>query len=222
MAHRLITHVYESGSNARNGEMELALEINAGAFDEITVVAQSMPRLPTFRGTWIAVTHQQRAVDLFSAARMSIPSDLVVISHGDIAFTKHTLQMLDENITHEDAFCLSRWDLTSQGIRLFNRLDSQDTWAFRGVPRITGGQYAMSVPGCDNRLAHDLHAAGYKVSNPAKDIRTYHLHLSALRPSNKPELRVPPPYLHIRPARLGEPPELSVPKIPSTGASAFQ
>ncbi len=213
--------MYESDSKHRNAEMELALEINASVFDEITVIAQSMPRPAQFRGNWISITNRQRGNDLLDAAKMSSPGDIVVISNGDIFHSKYGLTLMDANITYEDAYCLSRWDFTPHGVRLFDRIDSQDSWVFRGSPRLPSAPYAMGVPGVDNRLAHDLQACGYNVSNPSRDIRTYHLHLSAHRPSNMSGLRIDPPYLHIKPSRLGEPPSLSVPKIPSKGPSAF-
>ena len=221
MATKLYTTYHESDSKARNGEVELCLELNQAVFDEVHVIAQQCNRPQSFRGEWITLDRRQVYFDLLEVARMSVPSDIVVISNSDIIFTQQALDSINSSLAFDECYCLSRWDLTTCGIRLFNRHDSQDAWVFRGAPRCYAGQFAFGVPGCDNRFAYELHKAGYKLSNPSKDVRIFHLHLSGHRPSNQAANRVQPPYVWVKPARLGEPPTITHSDVASKRASAF-
>ncbi len=221
MATKLVTTMHDSGKAARNGEMELCLEMNQAVFDEVFVVAEGMQRTPTFRGQWHDIRSRQTFSDLIAASFGSKPSDLVVLANNDILFTPTSLDQLNDQVNYETAVCLTRWDISEKGIQLFNRSDSQDAWAFRGVPRIRTARYHLGMPGCENRFAHELLNAGYNLTNPSKDIRVFHMHLTGYRPSNKAENRVQPPYVYIQPAHIGTPAKITKSDKPSSNASAF-
>ena len=76
---------------------------------------------------------------------------------------------------------LSRWDIKSNGeIELFRRADSQDSWIFTSpVSREIEekSNFYLGRMGCDNALAWIFHDGGMKLSNPALQIITRHLHL---------------------------------------------
>ncbi len=112
---------------------------------------------------------------------------------------------LDETIRYihdfsSDCFlALSRWDVDKQGNSVhFNRWDSQDTWAFKGKCKNIKADFFQGIAGCDNAIADRAEVAGYRVVNPSKTIKTYHLHNSGVRNYN-PQNRVPKPYKLITP-----------------------
>src|SRR5574343_1660426 len=204
MAFLLFTTCYEESHAPRQQELELCEHINRSAFDETYVMDES--------------TGRQRYADLLTPARkLAARDDIVVIANGDIIFTWHTLKRCYK-IQADEAYALSRWDITPEGIKLFNLSSSQDAWVFRGPPKHgIGGDYPFGVPGVDNKFAFELQAAGYKVLDPSRDIKSYHLHLSKHRPHNKPENRVSGPYLFVSPHKLGEQPRYKV--IPASMVS---
>lgn len=100
---------------------------------------------------------------------------------------------------------------------------SQDAWVFKTpflVDRLDSA-FFLGLPGCDNRIAHELIAAGYKVLNPSKKIIACHLDLKRSasiierdleysRRSSSPEEEqnrfVPPPYQrHLYPIDQTDP-----------------
>lgn len=100
-------------------------------------------------------------------------NDINVIANSDIFFAWEEI-----NANHNQCFALTRWDILPDGSeKFYNNPGSQDTWVFRGpIKQVKGGDYTQGVAGCDNKIAWDLEQAGYKVSNPSKTIKTYHLH----------------------------------------------
>lgn len=96
------------------------------------------------------------------------------------------------------AYAISRYDKINGQHILFERPDSQDTWAFFGktdvkLPLVIN----FGIAGCDNRLAYELEQLGYNLHNPAYRIKTIHYHESAVRNyinSDGQVERIPPPY----------------------------
>jgi len=125
------------------------------------------------------------------------PEDWNVLINSDI--------YLDETIKHIEKYdrntflALARWDIDKQGnAKLFNTWDSQDTWAFKGKAKAMKADFVQGRAGCDNAIANRAEVAGYKVINPSKTIKTYHLHLTNIRNYN-PNDRVEQPYKLINP-----------------------
>lgn len=173
----VILHLIQSrelfGPPERQEELKECWKRNEGVFDEYT----HPEGRPTF-------------AELF---RLCKPGMLNVIANSDIFF---------ERIAHApkegEVWALSRYDVDPTGAAmLWNHRDSQDCWIVNGGPhdieahtaiaRKDGDAHDIEIPftpgvaGCDNKLMHVLRMAGYKVTNPAKTIRTYHLHLSQYR-----------------------------------------
>ena len=135
------------------------------------------------------------------------PGRVNVIANADIFFDR-TIALANE-IQAGEAYALSRWDVQKFDIHgkpistLFNRRDSQDVWIIRGAasPVLAEIDYTMGVPGCDNRLCHDLQAAGYVVTNPSIRIRAHHYHLTQYRTYEHTKTKpVPPPYAFVHPS----------------------
>jgi len=110
--------------------------------------------------------------------------DYSIIANSDIYFDD-TIKWIDKVDLTGTMLALSRYDMKGGKPVLFAYAHSQDTWIFKGRIDLKGLNYQMGKPGCDNRLAYDAMLQGYKVLNPAKDIRTYHLHESNVRNYNE-------------------------------------
>ena len=111
-----------------------------------------------------------------------VEADYYIIANSDIYFTSEIEAIKDLQLSKR-ALCLSRWDVTGNGMaKLFNYEWSQDVWIFKGKPpRIDNIDFHLGLPGCDNRFAYELAMAGLEPINPAKSIKTYHLHTSNKR-----------------------------------------
>lgn len=127
------------------------------------------------------------------------PGTVSIIANSDICFDD-TLPRICA-LKPDECFALSRWE--PDPLALWDRADSQDAWAFNGEIRAMNGsaEIELGKPGCDNRIARVLSDAGYKVLNPAKDIRGIHLHASGVRHYQRNET-VAGPYLLVPPTSL--------------------
>lgn len=135
--------------------------------------------------------------DMFDhMAKHSGPDDINILANSDI-YLDETIH-LAEKIGKDECYALTRYNVLGENkIQFEDTPGSQDVWIFRG--RIKPGNYSfpMGMPGCDNRIAHELLEAGYRVYNPSLAIKTYHLHSSA-KSYDDSTPRVEPPY-HLPP-----------------------
>ena len=132
--------------------------------------------------------------------------DINIMSNSDIFFDDlDNVKDYLANLSNKTCLALSRYDFHTNGhIEPFLRADSQDTWIFKGNPKVrTELEYGMGIAGCDNKLAYDIQAHGYNVINPSNTIKTFHLHNSNVRnylnQQNEPKERIPQPYLLVNP-----------------------
>jgi hypothetical protein len=190
MTSRLYTTQYIEPNPARAQELASCLQANEGVFDIV--------RAPCEGGG----SPRQRYRDMLDyAAGEAGPDDIVVLANCDIIIQADALKLIGESLRAGEMYALSRWE----GPAPHNCEWSQDVWAFRGPPKVAGGDYFFGVPGCDNRFAHDADASGYRVLNPSKSIVTVHVHQSRIRTAtNSIAFRIDPPYLLIKPHCLGE------------------
>jgi len=159
-------------------------------------------------------THAEGRPTFSEMFRMCKPDRVNCIANSDIYFRRDNIALLTlAEPTPLNAYALSRWDVAPDGsISLWDHLDSQDTWIVYGGPHEVDAPFPMGVPGCDNALLYALQVAGFKVSNPSKTIRTYHLHNTAHRSylsdeagqgrGGKKMYRIPPPYAFAKPTEL--------------------
>ncbi len=222
---RLFTTYYEDSDEVRQRDLDLALGSNCDSFNAVYVLSQA-GRRPEAAGPnceWIVREDQQKLSQLLDLACANTnDGDVAVIANSDILVPGWTLRKINSSLQPNEVFALSRWDILSSGIHLYERRDSQDAWAFRGPPKPSiGGDY-VAAPGIDNHFAAELSAAGYTVLNPARDVVTYHVHMLPKRNCNDPKSRIPLPYLFVSPSRLGESPQYHKPTRASKQASSFQ
>lgn len=122
--------------------------------------------------------------------------DVNIIINSDI-YLDSTLKYLFKYIRNKTLIALTRWDVKGNELRFLNRSDSQDTWIFKGTPKVDCNFY-MGQPGCDNVLADRFHKAGYICINPSRTIRTIHVHETEQRYYTH-ENKLPPPYKLLQP-----------------------
>ena len=120
--------------------------------------------------------------DYFRYARENLHGQSCIIANSDIFFDE-TLEVINGVDLKNTLICLSRWDikkgLGGDAVRLFNRADSQDSWIFTSPVNKKveeDATFFLGRVGCDNKLAWIAYEAGMKLTNPAKQIITKHLH----------------------------------------------
>jgi len=164
---RLLYNYYEDKNPTRKKEIDFCLRKNLEN-PHINVVIIDSQEKPTYNYFFSKINE------------LTGPDDINIISNSDIFFDETIL--LTSYLKHHASFALSRWDyINAQNIKLFERNDSQDTWIVRGSINNVIGDFTMGKKGCDNRIAYQLLDAGYRPSNPAKSIKTYHVHNSNIR-----------------------------------------
>jgi len=155
----------------------------------------------------IEIFERPKFIDLFNIInRVSSENDINIIANTDIYFDD-SLSLLKNIELYNTCFALTRWDVWRDGrARLTELDDSQDCWIFKGKIKDIIGNYSIGVPGCDNRLAHEITESGYYLLNPSISIKTYHLHISSFRPNSSnwfsDDVYVGPPHKYIIPDTL--------------------
>jgi hypothetical protein len=207
----LFTTYFESTSIERNKEFEFCINKNKRAkFDKIYLFVEEKDFIAAskFEVELIKTKSRPTFKDYFRFILNSDFKDSInIIANTDIFFLN--LFDIKKNIGRLEngkiCFALSRYDyFNKNNVKHFDRSDSQDTWVFSGNSRLDELCYLdfnMGIPGCDNRLAHELSNVGFIVLNPSKSIKTFHLHNVPLRTyENNFIVKVPPPYLYLPPA----------------------
>jgi len=132
--------------------------------------------------SYLKVCDKGRATfsDLFRYTRESLSGEKCIIANSDIFFDE-TLGVISDVDLGSIGISLSRWDVKSNGdIELFRRADSQDSWMFKSPVSKEieeKSNFYLGRMGCDNALAWIMHKGGMKLTNPALQIVSKHLHL---------------------------------------------
>lgn len=177
----LLVGVYNDADEARDAELKTCIDNNylVSSIDEIVPYSDR----PTFNQLFY-----------LSQTKLQSEMDITVIANSDIYFTEESIQLIKRHITPDTCFALSRWDIRNGNAILFNRADSQDVWIFQGrIPQMQGADFHLGICGADNAIAHIISENGYRVINPAKTIKAFHLHESNVRNYDINE-KVPKPY----------------------------
>lgn len=191
---QLLTTYYEENNPIRKQELDFCLMKNAtsGLFKRIFILRDSEVPVPmevlSQRITQIIGFNKNRRptyADMFSTINGESITDntLSVVANTDIYFDD-TLLLAGAVDLANTCFALSRWDIKQDGSDLAHHdlWDSQDAWIFQGpVKAAVSANFGLGIPGCDNRIAHELQLAGYDVCNPSKTIKAYHIHTSGHR-----------------------------------------
>ena len=205
---RLFTTSYPERNPARWAEYDECLRRNleCAAIDQVCLLVEGDGQLPVSpKLVTRCVAERPKYADYLTWIREIVaPGDVSVISNSDIFFDQGLSLLRTWDIPAHTALALSRWDSVPHGPRLYDHNDSQDSWIFKGTPGNIVADFPVGVPRCDNRFAHELEAAGYRVTNPSFSLRSYHLHTGArsgYENANQPGF-VPPPYKYVWPHNL--------------------
>ena len=207
----LFTQYYHDSNKDRRFELDYCVYENLeNDFDSVFLIYQT-PRKQSFE---LSVNKHKLSIEYVDERPMfnnffeimdreEYAHSINILANTDIIFTKGLGDILAYVNTIESNTCiaLSRYDynMADNTTTEFHRADSQDTWIFKGNPKVrTSIPYGMGMAGCDNKLAYDISQHGYNLINPCKSIHTYHIHHSNIRnylnEINEPSYRVPPPY----------------------------
>lgn len=184
---RLFYNYYEDKNPHRKREIDLCLQKNLENKILTTIIIET-PGKPSY--------------DFFfeQINKVTGPDDINIICNSDIFFDETIAHAA--NIKEKEMYALLRWEWHSpQHIVFHERPDSQDTWIVKGKVENVQGNFTLGVRGCDNRIAYEFQKAGYSVINPAKTIKTYHVHNSMIRNYTMADV-VPPPYHTLMPTAL--------------------
>lgn len=207
---RLFTSYYRERSSSRDSELLecLGRNLRSDVIGEICLLLEGVDAPPIEHRKLSVRRHTTRPTyaDFFRWAKQLAlsPTDVAVIGNSDIYFDR-SLIPLARSLQPEQCAALTRWNQTSSGQwALFDRNDSQDAWVFKGALRQISGDFPVGVPRCDNRILHELRAAGYEVVNPAFSVRSYHLHSGEREEYRQENLEhfVDPPYAYLWPHNL--------------------
>lgn len=203
---RLFTNYYKDKNSQRQAELEYCLDSNLSnpLISEVILVTEEtdIPKHKKIKVVNIGV--RPTYSDFFRLANERTESgDISIISNSDIYFNDSIKYIT--NITNRECFALTRWDLSmAKQLYFFNRSDSQDVWIFRGNIPYIEGNFNLGKPGCDNRIAHEINKASFKVRNPSLSIQAIHVHNSAIRNFdwNDNKDRITGPYQLVDPCTV--------------------
>ena len=147
--------------------------------------------------------------DCFNYIETASLNGFIIISNLDIFYDGNLIHIKKSNLQNEKkVFCQLRYEyddtkklseckLFTHNNQKFGRADSQDTWIFHSKYNIEKSyrkifNFAMGVPGCDNKLVYLWSILGYQCHNEPELIKCYHYHLSNVRTyTNKDSLNKP-------------------------------
>lgn len=199
----LYTSYYKDNSAIRQAELEFCLQKNIDnpLIDKIVLICEEEPpQHPKIHPLFEGRPTYKRFYDLIRI--YASHSDISIVANSDIYFDDTLGKIL---LNGKTAIALSRYDVKPGcAPKLHNCSGSQDTWIFMGkVLPVRYSDFHLGIPGCDNRMAWELHRAGYKLINPASWLKSYHYHPSDLHNYhddlgvNKPHLYIAKPYLFV-------------------------
>ena len=170
----LVTTYFKSDNPIRQSEIDKALANNLSNpfISEVVLYAEATP--PIHHKIRIIRSRRPTFGEMFATKVTGI----LVVANSDIYFND-TLA-LAKNIQEYECYALSRWDDRGGKLVPYHSPDSQDVWIFSKPPVGIGG-YHIGMPGCDNRLIHEIKELGYTVTNPCLSIQAVHLHVSGYR-----------------------------------------
>jgi len=195
----LFISLYPDKNPERRDELIRCLFINTcGVFiKQIYILNEGMVlpnNLSTVQSRLIA--HRTTYNDLFKFVNEHTrQDDINIIANSDIYFDQ-TLQKAF-NIKDNECYAISRVGMLKNYLAC-----SQDVWVFKGKIRNVRADFPIGVPGCDNRLAHEIFKAGYEMTNPCKTIMCHHLHKGQSWYDTKKHDKVPKPYRLVPPCEL--------------------
>lgn len=147
--------------------------------------------------------------DAIDFINTNLNGSLCILANSDIYFNE-TLSKINYESMHGKFYALLRYDEELNGKKtIFKRHDiprddSQDTWIFNSPLEINLSylDFHFGTLGCDSIFANAVHDNTFlKVSNPAYDIITTHVHQTQFRSYNCDD-RIHGKYALVKPTHL--------------------
>jgi 2-polyprenyl-3-methyl-5-hydroxy-6-metoxy-1,4-benzoquinol methylase len=160
---RLFFNYYEDKNPIRKQELLTCLNKNiTNPYFDIIVL--DSPERPTY--------------DFFfqKINRLAAPNDISIFCHSDIFFDK-TIELASK-IEDKEIYMLTKWNWPTYDI-IENGESS--TWIVKGKIENVYSDFPIGINKSSQRFAYELNKAGYKLSNPAKKIKTFHIHNSNIK-----------------------------------------
>ncbi|MDQ3394405.1 MAG: hypothetical protein M3512_09885 [Bacteroidota bacterium] len=200
----LFTTYYNEKDLVRALELQdcLALNVACEVIDKIYVWLENMPEIPIKSSKIVIIPSSKRPTykDFFQEINSRTEhEDINIIANTDIFF-KEDLEGIKQLNFKNKCLALTRWDIGEDlEPNFLGRVDSQDSWIFKGKVNEVKGDFFLGALGCDNKIAFEFQEAGYRVLNPSLSIKSYHLHLSQYRSglSAYTAVPLPGPYLYL-------------------------
>jgi len=197
--------------NVRNKEIDrLIIVSDTSSLPTLTNIIETNNLLLCEKQKVTSIIYEERPTyNYYFGLTAEYPEDVNIISNSDITFEESGLKRLKEFDWGNNCIALTRWDyltkdMDSNIVRLHNRRDSQDSWIVKGrFKQIPEAEFCLGKRGCDNKIAYLL-SKYYRVINPARSIRSFHLHLTGVRNycKNTQKDVIPPPYKFLIPSAL--------------------
>lgn len=207
----IFVSVYKEPNETRNKELVHCLlqNINNENVDKVYILLEpSSEYKPESSKEVVIQLHKRPTFGSYFEVVNSVSGreDINIIINSDIYFDKESIELIKSNLSNNQCFALTRYDVHEDSTHTFlGRRDSQDSWCFKGKIRYSAmmRNFHLGKPGCDNRIAHEIQKARYKITNPSKTIKSYHLHNSQVKSYERTaDHIVKPPYLRIDPTEL--------------------
>ena len=213
----LTTPYFRLASQTRNAELEfcLAQNLKNQNIDKIILLTDTKitdkiilenPKI-IIKNTKCRPTYQNAisVANYYKKKLYSRNKTILLICNSDIYFKDDDILDIDNRLTRKNAITLSRWNHiepesnldSDPTFELYEHWDSQDTWVFLNYINRGYYDFEFGIPGCDNRFAYELNKVGYTLINPAKTIKSRHLHLTNIRMYSDTSPRIPEPYLYV-------------------------
>ena len=178
----LLTEYFISDNLERQKEYEICLENNLKNEFITNIVLfnsdNSEFNINSDKITMVDLEERPNYQEIFNYCNENFKDEICIISNADIIFNDSLRHINKENIKGK-FLALSRWDIIEHNkAQLYDWSYSQDCWIYLAPHDFKGGEYTMGRLGCDNRIAYDAKSSGLEVTNPAKLIKTFHLHRS--------------------------------------------
>ena len=181
----LFVEYIKTKNEHRQSEYDYCLinNVRLDYFDNIYVITDEILPIASSKITKILpFGNRTNYQNIFNMIEASYPEDLNFISNSDIYFDG-TISLLNNKITKDIAVGLSRWypeddHYYVNGFHVEGRaaVESNDVWIWRGKCKVNNGNFPIGYYSCDLRIMQCFVEAGYRVYNPAKDVKVWHKH----------------------------------------------
>ncbi len=212
------TQYYKPEKAKRRREIDYCLQqnIQSKLIHQILLLSEKEETLPEGANGRVmqrVIGHRLTYSDVLEAA-LTLPDNAVLaFANADICIDDVSWKQLWSVDLTSRCLALLRWNVPESGkledATLFGpRADSQDTWvvrvadikaahargALKGIAGIPFGQM-----GCDNAFALEMFRAKFAIVNPARTLKTFHVHASEIRTYDVKDVVDRPVFLYIQP-----------------------